>query len=220
VGGGEVALLFSSSPIGRLALDETGALYWTVGLRSSSNDGSVHRMQGRVDKVLASGVSPMGAVAVDASHVYFTNYEGHGGIRRVPRGGGAVEEVISCGSECVPQAVRLDPQFVYYRLSSSSTPSISGAVYAASKSDWKVTTLSKGNGDGGYQYNVDVDVNGGVAYWIWNAGRSPFGIFRANTDGSGFRAVDSSNDNGWAALRVDDRAAYYWHSGALIRRLK
>jgi List-Bact-rpt repeat protein len=221
VGGGEIALLFSSYPIGRLALDETGALYWTVGSTRGLNTGSVHRMAGRVDKVLANGVQPLGAIAVDGSNVYFTDYGTTGAIRRVPRDGGAVENVISCGTDCVPQAVRLDPQFVYYRLNSSSTISASGAVYAASKSDFsKVATLSKGNGSGGYQYNSDVDVNAGVAYWNWNGGQSPFGIFRANADGSGFAAVDSSNDSSWAALRVDDAAVYYWHSGAIIRRLK
>jgi hypothetical protein len=219
VGGGEIALLFTSFPIGRLALDETGALYWTVGSTRGLNTGSVHRMAGRVDKVLASGVQPLGAIAVDDSNVYFTDYGSTGAIRRVPRNGGSVENAISCGADCVPLAVRLDSQFLYYRLSSSSTPSASGAVYAASKSDpGKVTALSKGNGS--YPYNSDVDVNAGVAYWNWNSGQTPFGIFRANADGSGFAAVDSSNDNGWAALRVDDTAVYYWHSGTIIRRLK
>src|SRR5207302_9886594 len=46
VGGGQESLLFTGSPIGRLALDETGALYWTVGqCCSGDNSGSVHRMQ-------------------------------------------------------------------------------------------------------------------------------------------------------------------------------
>ncbi len=43
---------------------------------------------------------------------------------------------------------------------------------------------------------------------------------RDDADGTGFHAVDTSNDGGWLGLRVDDVALYYWHSGAVIRRLK
>jgi hypothetical protein len=32
--------------------------------------------------------------------------------------------------------------------------------------------------------------------------------------------VDTSNDSSWLSLRVDDVAVYYWHGGAVIRRLK
>ena len=55
----------------------------------------------------------MGAVAVDASDVYFTAFDGHAGsIRRVPRNGGAVNTVLSCGSGCYPEALAVDPQNV------------------------------------------------------------------------------------------------------------
>ena len=221
VGGGQVALLFTGTSIGKLALDEVGALYWTVGANSGMNTGSVHRMQDRADTVLAKGQNPMGALAVDASHVYFTDYGSDGGgIRRVPREGGAVERVLYCGSSCFPQAVRLDAQNVYFRVGYNGTSSINGHVQVMSKADFKGRVLSSDNGNGVYFYGMEVEVNASVAYWNWTGGTSPYGIFRSNTDGTGFHAVDTSNDGSWLALRVDDVAVYYWRSGAVIRRLK
>ena len=67
---------------------------------------------------------------------------------------------------------------------------------------------------------MEVEVNASVVYWNWIGGTAPYGIFRANADGSGFRTVDSSNDSSWYGLRVNDTAVYYWHRGAIIRRLK
>jgi hypothetical protein len=221
VGGGQVALLFSGSSIGKLVLDETGALYWTVENRSTSSSSSVHRMQSRQDTVLASGVTPSGGgIAVDATDVYFTDYGTQGSIRRVPRTGGNVETVYACGSTCFPQAVRVDSKFVYFRTVWSGYPAQSGEVQALGKKDSKVVTLSGGNGNGGYMYNLDLEVNASVVYWNWNGGASPYGIFRANADGPGFTALATSGDTSWNGLRVDDLAVYYWHMGALIRLLK
>ncbi len=216
VGGGQVALLATGNSIGRLALDDTGALYWTV-----SSTGTVHRMMNRSDTVLASGQNPLGVVAVDANHLYFASYGSDGGaIRRVSRKGGAVESVFSCGTYCYPQALRLDPDNLYFRLYYATTASTNGHVQAMSKSDFTVRVLSDGNGSGAYQYSMDLDVNASVVYWNWVGGNGPYGIFRANADGSGFKAVDSSNDWSWYGVRVDDSAVYYWHAGAIIRRLK
>jgi hypothetical protein len=220
VGGGEVALLFSGSLIGKLALDETGALYWAARSSSGENSGSIHRMQSRADAVLAKAVSPLGAVAVDATHVYFTNYSGQGTIRRVPRAGGTVETVLACGTECFPDALRLDSQALYYRISWSRFPPQSGAVQRMSKSESKVTTLSTGNGDGAFMYGMEIEVNDSVAYWNWTGGHAPYGIFSANADGTGFRGIATSNETAWLGLRVDDVAVYYWHAGAIIRILK
>ena len=220
VGGGQVALLFSATTIGKLALDGAGALYWTVSASSGANSGSVHRMQDRADTVLAKEQNPQGAVGLDNSHLYFTDYGSDGGsIRRVPRQGGAVETALYCGTGCYPQAVRLDAQNVYYRLAYPGSASTNAHVQVMSKTDFKVRDLSSGNGTGG-SYSLDLDVNASVAYWNWTGGTAPYGIFRANADGTEFHAVDTSNDSSWLALRVDDVAVYYWHSGAVIRRLK
>src|SRR5437588_850707 len=137
VGGGQETLLFTGSPIGRLALDETGAVYWTVGqCCSGDNSGSVHRMQNRTHTVLAEGQNPTGAVAVDASYVYFTAFDGHAGsIRRVPRSGGAVTSVLSCGSGCYPDALAVDPQNVYFRSAVRGSGATDAQVQAMSKAD-------------------------------------------------------------------------------------
>ena len=223
VGGGQESLLFTGSPIGRLALDETGALYWTVGqCCSGDNSGSVHRMQNGTHTVLAEGQNPMGAVAVDVSYVYFTAFDGHAGsIRRVPRNGGAVNTVLSCGSGCYPEALAVDPQNVYFRPGVSGSATTDAHVQVMSKADSRVRMLSTGNGSGDSTYSIlEVEVNASVAYWNWSNGASPYGIFRSNADGSGFATVDSADDRDWYGVRVDDVAICYYHHGAIIRRLK
>ena len=221
VDGGQVALLYSGSSIGRLALDEDGALYFTV--TSGANNGTVHRMQGRADTVLAKGQNPNGNVAVDSTHVYFTNYGSDGGsIRRVPRGGGTVEQILYCGNGCVPQGIRLDSQFLYYRLSYYIRSAGNGWVQAMSKSDFKTVTLNRDqDGSNGYYYPaMEVEVNNSVVYWNWIDGNGLAGVYGANADGSGRATLESSNNASYYTLRVDDVAAYYWHAGAIIRRLK
>jgi hypothetical protein len=100
VGGGGVALLASASTIGKLALDGDGALYWTAG--AYYQVGSVLRMQNRIDSVLASGQYPT-ALAVDASFAWFVSKPNgdDGFIRRVPKTGGAVEDMANC-KQCFP----------------------------------------------------------------------------------------------------------------------
>ena len=224
-GGGQPTLLFTGFPIGKLALDESGAVYWTVGeCCSGANSGSVHRMQNGTHTVLAEGQNPIGPVAVDASHLYFMAFDGHAGsIQRVPRNGGAVDTVLSCGSGCYPQALAVDPQNVYFRVAVAGSPTIDEHVQVMSKADLRVRVLSAGNGAGQtppYGFILDLDVHASVAYWNWADGASPYGVFRSNADGSGFAAVDSGSDEYWAGVRADDVAVYYWHQGAIIRRLK
>ena len=48
----------------------------------------------------------------------------------------------------------------------------------------------------------------------------PHGLFRANADGSGWGAIETSPDRIWRGPRVDDTAIYYFHAGALLRRNK
>ncbi|MGZ6124938.1 MAG: hypothetical protein ACXWLR_08255 [Myxococcales bacterium] len=43
---------------------------------------------------------------------------------------------------------------------------------------------------------------------------------RGGVAGFAFRAIDSSNETSRYGLRVDDKVIYYFHGGAIIRRLK
>jgi len=217
VGGGQVAVLATGSQIGNLALDEVGALYWTVASAGTPSSGSVHRMQDRMDFVLANAQNPSGAVAVDASNVYFSEV---GSVKRVSRQGGATDVLFSCGGNCFPRALRADSQNVYFRVLVCCYPAPNGEVIALDKKTRATRVLSDGNPPGGFMDDMSLDVNASVVYWSWSGGTRPFGIFRANADGTGFAAVDSSNDMSWAAVRVDDGAVYYRHAGVIIRRLK
>jgi List-Bact-rpt repeat protein len=214
VGGGSGSLLATGS-VGRMALDDQGALYW-IDMRDFQKTGAVHRMQNRVDAVIASGQNQNLGVAVDATHAYFTCAANNGtdlAIRRVPRQGGAVETVITATAQ--PLAVRVDSQNVYFR-------DLTGAVWARSKSDGTMRKLSAPNGSNGFLGIAEFDVNAFVAWWMWGDGSNgPKGLFRANADGSGFAAVDTGgNDFTWFGPRVDNTAAYYMHAGALLKRLK
>ncbi len=213
VEGGSGSLL-ATGVIGRLALDEVGALYW-VSIRTSFRGGSLHRMQNRVDSVIASGQNQNSGVAVDSTFAYFTSGILNGGdpaIRRVPRTGGTVETLATTASD--PAAVRVDSQNVYYR-------ETSGAVWALSKSGGQPRLLSGRNGSSVNFLGSDLDVNASVVWWMWgDASTAPKGLFRANADGTGWTGVDTGNDFGWSGPRVDDMAAYYFHAGALLKRLK
>jgi hypothetical protein len=214
VGGGPASLL-SSGIAGRLALDELGALYW-VSLRTTTTPGSVHRMQDRIDAVIAAGQDTNSGVAVDATYAYFTTSSLDGvtnEVRRVPRMGGTVERLVSTGNTPAA-AVRVDSQNLYYR-------DYSGDVWAAAKGGGSPRILSTGNHSQFHVTNIDLDANAFVVWWTWNDSPSAVqGLFRANADGSGWTAVETSSDATWGGPRVDDTAVYYFHGGALIKRLK
>jgi hypothetical protein len=174
-------------------------------------------MQNRADAVIASNQSAA-AVAVDADFAYFATFNstGIGALRRVPRNGGTVESLVDCPAQCFVSGVRVDSENVYWR------EAYTGKVFAREKKTGAVRTLDAGNGfDGSTTYGDNLAVNGGVVYWnrMGGLGRM-YGIFRVNADGTGFAAVDSSNDATWFAVAVDDAAVYYLHAGSIIRRLK
>src|SRR5204863_410619 len=106
IGGGAATLLFKGG-ISRLALDETGAIYWTES--EGPQIGTVRRLQAGAMTTLASGQDPAGGLAVDATHVYFAQFNKaqQGEIRRVPRTGGAVETVVVSGRRYA-KAIRVD----------------------------------------------------------------------------------------------------------------
>jgi len=212
---GGAGSLRATGNVGRMALDDLGALYWINARDFQGGKGSIHRMSNRVDAVIASGQNQNFGVAVDATNAYFTCSSSDGqdqAIRRVPKNGGAVETVVTTAVQ--PLAVRVDSKNVYFR-------DLNSAVWSVSKSGGTVHQLSALNGSFGFLANSEVDVNASVVWWIWGAGNAgPKGLFRAAADGSGFAAVDTGNDFSWFGPRVDDSAVYYFHAGALLKRLK
>jgi len=212
--GGSGSLLATGN-VGRMALDDQGALYWVNARDFQGGKGSLHRMQNRVDAVIASGQNQNFGVAVDSTDAYFTCSSADGqdkAIRRVPRNGGSVQTVITASAQ--PVAVRVDSKNVYFRDSNT-------AVWSVAKSGGTAHQLSALNGSFGFLGNAEVDVNASVAWWIWGDGsNAPKGLFRAAADGTGFTAVDTGGDFSWFGPRVDDSAVYYFHAGALLKRLK
>jgi len=216
VQGGVVSRLATSADrVGRLALDE-GALYWVAAHTSPSRPGSIHRMQNRVDTILADGREANSGIAVDSTYVYFTEASFNGAykaITRVPKMGGIAAKIVDTSMEAL--AVRVDSRNLYYR-------EWTGGVWAAPKDGGTARLLSTGNSsNGGGIGSIELDVNAFVAWWNWNGTTGNLhGLFRANADGSGWTPVDTGADSTWFGPRVDDTAVYYFHGGALIKRLK
>jgi hypothetical protein len=216
VAGGPASQLATSPAFGRLALDSTAALYW-VDVAAPDRKGTVHRMQDRTETPLATGQDSTGAIAVDSSFVYFSGAgaPGAGGmIKRVPKtNAGPVETVASTPAQVV--ALRLDPDNVYFR-------DTTGAVFAMAKGGGPARLLSGAN-TGTAIGPLDLDANGSVVWWTWmdaTSGASK-GLFRANADGTAFTAVETGSDlTVWSGPRVDETAAFYFHAGALLKRLK
>lgn len=210
VEGGPASFLAGSYSIGRLALDEAGALYWI----DPNGSGAVHRMQDRIDAVIASGQHENGGIAVDATDAYFTCGMWDGtdrAIRRVPKKGGSVETLVTPVPVPAPY-LRVDSSNVYFE-------DFSSGVWVQSKSGGLPRRLSTLNGPG--WATAEFDVNDFVVWWFWiGSPTNADGLFRANANGTGFTAVDTSADSAWAGPRVDDTAVYYFHAGALLRRLK
>jgi hypothetical protein len=215
VGGGAIQQLYTApSSIGRIALDG-GNLYWTTYAVSGNVAGTVSTgPAGGGSPTVIATANPLGSLAVDATHVYWTNRDSNGGgIFRVSKGGGAVDATIQCGA-CIPVVVRVDFQNIYYRNHDSD-------VWARAKAGGDGRLLSTGNPRSAGSFAVDLDVNASIAYWMFNDNsQSPHGLFRANADGSGWSAIESSADTTWVGPRVDDTAIYYFHAGALLRRAK
>jgi hypothetical protein len=213
VSGGAAQQLYTGNAIRTLVLDG-GNLYYTSTTCCTSNGSSVlvGPASGGTPILLATG-NPTSGLAVDTQNVYWTDKNGNGGVYRVPKGGGAVDQTIQCGT-CNPVAVRVDSQNIYYR-------NADGDIWARAKGGGGLTLLSTGNPRSTQAWGVDLDVNASVAYWMFNDNStSPHGLFHANADGSGWGAIDTSSDTTWLGPRVDDTAIYYFHAGALLRRNK
>ena len=68
---------------------------------------------------------------------------------------------------------------------------------------------------------VDLDVHSKIAYWTYvDLAPGAQGLFRANADGTAWTAIESSSDVYWGGVRADDNYIFYFHAGALYRRMK
>jgi len=218
VGGGSADVIFSgANGIGRLSAGADGALYFTSNTwRQYEQKASVHRLQDRVDTVLVDNTYASPASAVDETYVYFGSFDYRaqvGALKRVRKSGGTPETVIECGCEIT--ALKTDFDNIYVRSSR-------GDVWAVSKAHPALRLLSGSNGNARGYHNgfTEIYSNASVVYWNWTEYQTTMGIFAARADGSGWTAIDTGQDSNWYCPRVDDTAIYYWHAGALLKRLK
>jgi hypothetical protein len=211
VTGGRPQILYPGVLLSGIALDDD-QLYW-VSTTPFAGRAAIYRGPAAGGTATAlSFADANGSIAVDAQYAYWT---ASGGVFRVPKGGGATEQVINCGSR-TPFKVVVDADTIYYR-------DLDGDVWAGAKAGGDVRRLNTGNPSsktGGYL--LDLAVQSKIAYWtsIDHTASTLPGLFSANADGTGWTALDSGTDLDWYGPRVDDTSIFYFHAGALYRRLK
>lgn len=210
--GGRAQFLYSGVNVRNLALDGD-QIFWTSLTSYAGPNGGVYTgpAAGGAARALVFA-NPTGGIAVDPQSVFWTDA---GAIWRVPRAGGAAEQIIACGS-CSPQVVKVDSENIYYR-------NIDGDTWARPRAGGEGRRLNTGNPANNMVFQpIELDVHSKIAYWTWhdNSGSTLQGLFRANADGTGFAALDSGTDPFWYGPRVDDNYLFYFHAGALYRRLK
>ncbi|MCA1825426.1 MAG: hypothetical protein LC689_00620 [Myxococcales bacterium] len=209
--GGASQRLFTRSSVNAIAVDGD-RLFWTEMPYYAGGVGAVYSGSTSGGAVMQlTSANPTGGLAVDSQNVYWTDQHE---IGRVSRAGGASQFPIQCGG-CVPWVVRLDFDTIYYR-------NLDGDTWARGKAGGDFHQLNTGNPRSNNLTHVDLDVNAKVGYWPWNdfTGNSRNGLFKANADGSGWTAIQTSSDALWYSVRVDDNYIFYIHTGGLYRRLK
>jgi len=102
---------------------DAGGLYWTVRGENDKSDGVVMALKspGAPIEIACRQATPTGAIAVDATHVYWANWGGHdangsytnGAIMKAPRAGGAATVLVT--AQPAPSALRVDATSVYWR---------------------------------------------------------------------------------------------------------
>jgi hypothetical protein len=186
-------------------------------------------------------------LAVDGAFVYLANNNRPlrsvtpGGLWRIPRAGGAVEEVVA-NHECSDARISGDAVLINGASGIKSWSRTTGKVatlatpavpYRFLKPDGADLFLASFGGEvqraplaGGEAKTlwkapaaslVDLDAQGGVAYWAQAASAgSPSCIGRANADGTDARCLDSAG-TAYLAVRVDDTAIYFVRDGDVWR---
>lgn len=212
VGGGAAQKIYTGNNIRGLALDGQGQIFWST---QTTYQGSGGVFTGSTSGGVATALAyanPSGGIAVDSRYAYWTDLNI---IYRVPRTGGTAEALLQCDT-CRPQAIKVDFENFYYR-------NLDGDTWSRAIAGGELHKLSSGNPRDNTVYQpIELDVHSKVAYWTWHdgSGSGLQGLFSSNADGTGWTAIEKSSDRYWYGPRVDDHFIFYFHAGALYRRLK
>lgn len=153
---------------------------------------------------LGPALQAAGGVAVDATDVYVTTFDG---IYRIAKSTGVGERVFVCSlGACSGWTLRVDDAYLYFRGNN-------GVLYAKKKGSNAFFNVSNGQGEnrGGGEFAI----SGAAVYWL--GGNA---LFAGQLDGTGTRVLDGGASTNLGNLQVDDKYIYYIIDGRLTRRLK
>lgn len=189
--------------------DSTGHIYWTDGGLGTVN--SVPIDGGSVTALAFGQNSPHG-VAVDRTHVYWTNAgtsgEGvDGSVNEAPIGGGGAVTTLASG-QIAPLSVAVDGRHVYWANSSAGTD-LPGTVNEVPIDGGSVTTLASGEA---YPWSVAVD--GADVYWVNFGGNGA--VKKVPVGGGGVTTLAIRQG---ASLVAVDGTHIYWANDRSVREM-
>lgn len=201
--GGQSELLATAFAPMRVAVDATH-VYWSD-YGDFSHAGNVARAPkgGGQKQILATPVDGAVGVAVDATSVYFTDWNSQGAVSRVPLGGGVMSQIAS--AEPWPRSVFVDGGTVYWT-GQGSTGQANGVVRSKASSGGPESPLSIAVG----QFLPEgIAAFQGQVYWTTYYGNT---VMRAPVNG-GPATMIASGMTSPSTITVDASGVYWVEEG-------
>ena len=170
--------------------------------------GAIHTSRPR--GALASGLSVPNFIAVDESHVYWTEFASSGPINRVPLNGGPVT-LVNAGTGAGGTGIAVDSASVYW---ASTSGGGGGAISRAPKSGGALTFLASAN------QPYDLAVDSSYVFWAEANGGS-FGsnaIRKVPIDGGSVITVDTGGTL-HGVMAIDATNVYYRYNDGFVYKL-
>ena len=204
IAGGTPTELWSGDSTQPLVIDSTH-VYWGAG---TTNDSSLHRSlkDGTGHQILVSGESFLRSIAVDATHVFWTNNNGE--LRKITKTGSGLQTVVSGAT--ATEFMVVDATHVFW-IAEGAPPPL-----------WKVAKDGTGQqqlvASVGY-WTAGLALDASNVFWTVSGGPpATAGVWTIGKDGIGLAHLDMPMYPGVGALAVDG-GYVYWLEGDWTRRI-
>lgn len=203
----------------QIAMDATN-IYWTeIAYPLTTTSGSVKSktIAGGAETTLATGLNAPFGIAVDTTHVYFTE-EGGGNVKKVPIGGGATVTLASVLNN--PQYIAVDASNVYFTEFGTWN-----AGFGVQNNDGTIKKISIGGGatvalasalDGPKAIAIDAT----SIYWVEVANSvSGAGSVKSVPIAGGVVTSLASGLSGSQYIAMDAGSVYYWQEYGTLAKV-